>query len=103
MAKDLADLRYTSQEIEKKTKKIYCQILAESKIDQGNFTMIGTDDHAEMLADAQAQSKAVDSFHQVAKALSHRLSVRNTGLAWIAVQGFIYGQIVQDVDVVFSS
>lgn len=45
MTKDLTNLKYTSQEIEKKTKKIYCQILAESKnFDQKNFTMIGTDD-----------------------------------------------------------
>ena len=42
---DAANLKYTPQEIEQKTQKIYHQILAESKrFDQGNFTKIGTDD-----------------------------------------------------------
>lgn len=45
MKEDLVNLKYTPQDIEKKTKKIYCQILAESKnFDQGNFTIIGMDD-----------------------------------------------------------
>ena len=42
---DLVNLKYTSQEIKKKTKRIYSQILAQSKnFDEGNFTRIGTDD-----------------------------------------------------------
>lgn len=45
MKEDVASLNYTRQEIEKKTKRIYCQILAESKcLNQGNFTLIGTKD-----------------------------------------------------------
>lgn len=43
--KDLASLRFTSQDIKKKTKKIYGQILSESKnFDQGDFGAIGIDD-----------------------------------------------------------
>ena len=43
--KHLADLKYTSREIKKKSKKIYRQILAESEnFDCGNFKAIGTDD-----------------------------------------------------------
>lgn len=42
---NVANLTYTPKEIEKKTKKIYRQILAESStLDQGNFTVIGTGD-----------------------------------------------------------
>lgn len=47
--KDLADLKYTSREIKKKSKKIYRQILAESEnFDCGNFKAIGTDDLASL-------------------------------------------------------
>ena len=49
MKKDLADLKYTSREIKKKSKKIYRQILAESEnFDCGNFKAIGTDDLASL-------------------------------------------------------
>ena len=49
MKKDLADLKYTSGEIKKKSKKIYRQILAESEnLDRGNFKAIGTDDLASL-------------------------------------------------------
>ena len=42
---NIANLAYTLKEIEKKTKKIYRQVLADSPtLDQGNFTMIRTDD-----------------------------------------------------------
>jgi hypothetical protein len=45
MKEDLVNLKYTNREIKKKTKKIYCQILAQSKnFDEGNFTKIGTED-----------------------------------------------------------
>ena len=45
MKKDLADLKYASGEIKKRSKRIYHQILAESEnIDCGNFKAIGTDD-----------------------------------------------------------
>ena len=47
--KDLADLKYTSREIKKKSKKVYRQILAESEnLDRGNFKAIGTDDLASL-------------------------------------------------------
>ena len=42
---DLVNLKYSTKEIKKKTKKIYNQILAQSNnINEGNFTRIGTDD-----------------------------------------------------------
>jgi hypothetical protein len=47
--KHLADLKYTSREIKKKSKKIYRQILAESEnFDCGNFKAIETDDLARL-------------------------------------------------------
>ena len=49
MNKDLADIKYTSREIKKKSKKIYRQILAESEnFDCGNFKAIGTEDLARL-------------------------------------------------------
>ncbi len=45
MGEDFVNLKFTPQDIEKKTRKIYRQILAESKnFDKGNFKIIGTDD-----------------------------------------------------------
>lgn len=43
--KELSNLKFTPRDIEKNTKKIYNQILSESKhIDQGNFGIIGPSD-----------------------------------------------------------
>jgi len=49
MKEDLANLKYTSREIKKKSKRIYRQILIESEnFDCGNFKAIGTDDLANL-------------------------------------------------------